>query len=632
MCGIAGYFCPKGITPENADLGLMRSIQFHRGPDGEGSYYSTDKRFQTTFVRLAIIDLDTGNQPLVDRKHKRVLVGNGEIYNFLELQEHNVCRDYPFQTKGDMETVLALISKVGDDFIYHLNGMYALAVYNERKHQLQLVRDRLGIKPLYWAPTSRGGIIFASEIKALFASGLIESKVNETAVTAYLRHGYVPGPQTIFDGIEKIMPGERLIVSSNGDIKKQRYWNAAPHNDIPKNSIDVRNHLRELLEDSIKLQMRADVPIGLLLSGGIDSGIIAALASKYSAGPLNTYSVRFEGAEIDETPLARLVAEKYGTNHSEITIPVKNVADFLPALAWHCDEPQNDPALLPNAQVEKELGKNLKVALNGTGGDELFCGYGRYFQLGIERAYQHLPEFIRRDVVERITKCINPMSAFRLGRAAHWDTDPGRYIHDHSTLFPDPILKLIGHRPMDQTARQSYFARQFSVPHQTRMLIADINTYLVKNLLTLLDRTSMAYGVEARVPFLDHRLVEFALAVPPKIRTPENQQKGLERELAENLLPQKILQAPKRGFAAPAKAWARSGLAKTAQRFLTRPQSLERGWWTADGIKALAAKPERFSFQLYALLMLELTVYLHIENIQLTKPSATMDEIVDAAQ
>lgn len=630
MCGIAGYFCPDGISPEAPDLDAMRRVQRHRGPDGEGVYVSDDRRYQVTFVRLAIIDLEASEQPLVDPDHGRVLAGNGEIYNYQELRADPRCAAYSFRTKGDMEAVLALAAAVGDTVVHDLNGMYALALFEQRPRRLQLIRDRLGIKPLYWARTPKGGIVFASEIKALFASGLLSAEIDENAVSAYLRHGYVPGPATLYKGVAKVMPGERLIATPDGALTTERYWRAGGADMSLATPDEAKTHLLDLLDDSVRLQLRADVPLGVLLSGGVDSGLVVALAARHAAHRLNTYTVRFEGSPSDETPLAALVAQRYGTTHTVVDVPAVDVGDALPNLAWYCDEPQNDPALLPNALIERALGTSLKVALNGTGGDELFAGYGRYFPLPVERRYRKLPGWLRRNVIEPLAGAIDPMTAFRLRRADLRESDPGQYLHDHSTLFPNPMLALIGHRPSAGRAAQSVHAGAPGLPCQTAMLIADLNTYLPENLLTLLDRTSMAFGVEGRVPFLDHRLVEAALAVPPDIRTPEGRQKGLERDMARGLLPDEILSASKHGFAAPANAWARAGLAETARRLLTRPRALERGWWSRHGIEALAARPDRHGFRLYALVMLELAVRLHVEAPSESAPTARLSEIADA--
>lgn len=623
MCGIAGLFLPSGARQQLANINAMLNVMAHRGPDGEKQYQSADKGFQAGFRRLAIIDLETGDQPIVENGGARVLLGNGEIYNYLELRQQPEGLIYSYQTQGDMESVLPLHSAYGPDFVDHLNGMFALALYERDDHRLTLVRDRLGIKPLYWAEVAGGGIVFASEIKSLFASGLVHPAIDETAVSSYLAHGYVPAPMTLYKGVNKLAPAHRLIASADGKISIDRYWRPRPASNLPKDEADIEDHLTALLTDSLKMQLRSDVPLGALLSGGIDSGLMVALAAGLVDKPLETFTVRFEGSPVDETPLAAMVSERYSTNHHELDLPSAGAGDHLVKLAWFSEEPLNDAALLPNFLIEQALGQHLRVALNGTGGDEIFAGYGRYFQLPVEQNYLRVPGFARK----LIRTCMPPMRAWQLGRAEHFKGNRGQYVHDHSTYFPEPVRNLIGN---SQTIPQAVQASSFSAfqgEPQTGALIADLESYLPEDLLLLLDRSSMATSVEGRVPFLDHRFVEAALAVPSAIRTTGGEQKALERRIAAKFLPTPLLEAPKRGFASPVPAWMRAGLGEQAKRLLTRPESLERGWWTAKGIDALLADPDRHAFRVYSLVMLELTVRQFIEgSLTATPPSASLDE------
>jgi asparagine synthase (glutamine-hydrolysing) len=582
---------------------------------------------------LSIIDLDTGSQPIVEDGGARVLLGNGEIYNFVELRQQFA--DYPYRTKGDMETVLPAFAYYGDDFVNHLNGMYSLALYERDIHRLTLVRDRLGVKPIFWAELPGGGVVFASEIKALFIGGLVEAAIDESSVNAYLAHGYVPSPATLFAGIHKLPPGHRLTVDARGEIRVIPYWRPAPAPDFPGDLAEAEKYLLDLLDDSVRLQLRSDVPVGVLLSGGVDSGLLVALAAKRSQHRLNTFTVSFEGALFDEAPLARQVAERYDTNHTEVTVGADSVGDELIRLAWFAEEPLNDAALLPNYLIEKTLGAAVKVALNGTGGDELFAGYGRYFQLPVERRYMALPSWLRRGLIEPAAAAVNPMRAWQLSRARLYDGDRGAYIHAHSTHFPPPVRALIGNRMTAPEGAQVEYGAAFLAEHccdeQTAGLYSDIVTYLPEDLLTVLDRTSMAVGVEGRVPFLDHRLVEAALAVPESWRTPDGRQKALERSMAARFLPEAVIDAPKRGFQSPVPHWMRAGLGGSARQLLTRPQSLERGWWTGAGIETLLADPARHGYRIYSLMMLELAVRLFSESpLETSPPTAGLTEFAAA--
>ncbi len=629
MCGIAGLFLPRGAAVIEADLAAMQDVMRHRGPDGEGDFTTPDRRYQAAFVRLAIIDLATAEQPLVENGGARVLLGNGEIYNYVELRRETP--DYPYRTAGDMEVVLPLAGAEGDGFVHRLNGMYALALYEREPHRLLLVRDRLGVKPLYWSRLAGGGVLFASEIKALFASGLVTPAVDENAVSSFLAHGYVPAPRTLFANVDKLPPGHLLKADAAGNVIVEPYWRAGMAADLPVEAGEIEEYLIHLLGDSVRLQLRSDVPVGALLSGGLDSGLIVAIPAGHSQRPINTFTVRFEGAGVDESPLAAAVAERYGTNHTQLELAAGSVGEYLPKLAWHCEEPLNDAALLPNFLIERMLSGHVTVALNGTGGDELFAGYGRYFRLPVERRYLGLPQWLRRGVVEPAIEGMCPMTAWKLRRAALFDTNRGSYLHDHSTHFPAPLRTLIGNRQTAPEAAQAALFAEFDGPRQTAALFADLNTYLPDDLLTLLDRTSMAVGVEGRVPLLDHRLVEAALAVPPHIRTPGGRQKGLERAMAARFLPEAVLEAPKQGFASPVPAWLEAGLAPLARRILTRPRTLERGWWTAAGIERLLARPRVHGFRVYTLLMLELAVRVLVEDAAATPPGEPLEAYGEAA-
>jgi asparagine synthase (glutamine-hydrolysing) len=629
MCGLGGVFWPKSKTPRDPNMTAILGSIAHRGPDGEEVFKSSDARYAVGFRRLAVIDLETGSQPIADLSSKRVLVGNGEIYNYLELRRDE--NNYPYKTSGDMEVILPLASKYGDQFLDHLNGMFAVALYDEQQHRLLLARDRLGIKPLYWAELSGGGLIFGSEIKALFASGLLDRAVNERAVSAYLAHGYVPAPETLFKGIQKLPPGHLLTINAEGKIEIEQYWRAQPSADLPRERPEIEAHLENLLRDSVHLQMRSDVPVGALLSGGIDSSLMVAMAAEVSDQPINTFTVSFEGAAVDEAPLAKMIAERYETHHTRVMLSTKSIADYMPKLVWYCDEPVNDAAMLPNFLIEEMLSENITVALNGTGGDELFAGYGRYFKLPVEKRYAYLPLWLRQSLIEPMVDTVSPMTAWQLRRAQKFDTDPGSYLHEHSTFFPDNIRALMGNQQaLPEQAQKAYFDA-YSGPRQSGVLYADLNTYLPDQLLTLLDRTTMASSVEGRVPFLDHRLVEAALAVPPEMRTPGAAPKFLERQIAKSLLPPEIINAPKQGFASPVPVWMKAGLGQYAAKILTQTRSLDRGWWTKAGIEKMTLSPNVHGFRLYSLLFLELTIRIHVEDSLINPPSDGLEQFSDAA-
>lgn len=629
MCGLAGLFLPRGASVVTADMTAMLATMHHRGPDGSATFTSEDRRFQAGFVRLAIIDLATGDQPLVEPGDGRVLLGNGEVYNYRELRSRLESDGHRFQTSGDMEPVLKLFAEKGLDFVHDLNGMYGLALWERDAGRLVLVRDRLGIKPVYWSRLAGGGIIFASEIKALFASTLVEPVVDEAAITPWLAHGYVPAPATLWRGVNKLPPGCMLVADADGAIRIERYWRPIPAAGVPQDLHGAKDFLLDRLGESVRLHLRSDVPVSAMLSGGLDSGLVVALAAQALDQPLATYTVRFAGAAIDESPLAAEVAARYGTRHTTFELDSSQAAALLPRLAWFADEPLADATLLPSHLISEVLGRETRVVLNGTGGDELFAGYGRYFRLPVETRYGRLPALVRNNVIEPLVGLANPFLQWQLARAGKFATDRGGYLHDHSTQFPLPLRNLIGHRGGTVTPAQASYFAEFSGPADSGALYAELLTYLPEDLLTLLDRTTMASSVEGRVPFLDHNLVQAALAVPPEIRCHGGRPKALERAMAADLLPASVLEAPKQGFASPVPAWFRGELGGLARRILTRPKTLARGWWSKPGIERLLAQPDRHAFRLYSLLMLELTVSVHGDHRWHEAPSATLADLAE---
>ena len=390
MCGFVGIFSPhRRIDTAKIDIHAgTRSIR-HRGPDGDGYYIAEDGHYQVGFRRISIIDLDGSDQPIHGADGKRILTGNGEIYNYLELR--NQFPNYPYRTRGDMEVVLAAKEALGNEFVHALNGMFSLALYDEVSRELTLVRDPLGVKPLFWARTANGGVGFASEPRALFAAGMLEPAIDITQVPNYLAHGYVPAPNTIFQDVYKLQPGHHLRVGANGGLQSNRYWRARGDERLPNSREGIIEVLSERFRQSVRRQLRSDVPLGALLSGGIDSGLLVATAASQMDRPLKTLSVGFEGADYNELPGARRVAERYGTDHDEVVVDINVAERLLPNVVWHGGEPFNDAALIPNYLVEQEMNRKAKVVLNGTGGDEIFAGYGRYFPLPVERAYCALP-------------------------------------------------------------------------------------------------------------------------------------------------------------------------------------------------------------------------------------------------
>lgn len=621
MCGIAGIFVPQDSVVPEYRLSEMLKVMRHRGPDGSQFHISQNRHFQAAFTRLAIIDVENAQQPLIEEGGKWVFLGNGEIYNYVQIKSSLEREGVKFTTKGDMEPAFKLFIKEGNKFINKLNGMFALAAYSRDEHRLLLARDHFGIKPLYWAKTSNGIIVFASEIKSLFNSGLIRPKLNKEVLYSYLSHGFIPSPHTLFLGVYKIPPASMMSINSSGDIHFETYWEPHAALDFPKDKNEIKEELLLRLKASIKSQLNSDVPLAVLLSGGIDSGLIVALSSEFLSKPLKTYTVNFSYAKHNETPLACEVAERYHTEHHVIEVNGEHLAETLPKLVWYCEEPLFDASFYPNYLISKELAQNVKVVLNGTGGDELFAGYGRYFPTPMERMYNKVPSWLRTHLIESGIAPFNPLLAWKLSRAGKFQTDRYAYLHEHLTQFPLPILNQMGVSQQLFVPAQSTLMQNYGGPIDSGQLIADMKTYLCEDLLLLLDRTTMANSVEGRVPFLDKSLAEAALAVPPAIRTPNQQQKGLLREIASSYLPQSVIRAPKQGFASPMENWMSGDFGNLVANLLQSRNALSRDLWTKESIDYLLLNKRKNAFKLYSIAILELTIQIHIEGKYLEAPN-----------
>lgn len=521
MCGIAGIMSIDGAPPSDAALKALTDALRHRGPDGEGEYRSGGVGFVQT--RLAIIDLETGDQPLYAEMaggNRCALVGNGEIYNYVELRQE-LGTDH-FKTNSDCEPPLQLYVRHGVDFPRHLCGMYALAIHDPSKERLVLSRDPFGIKPIYYAETA-SGFCFASEPQALIAAGLVQASIRHQVAYELLQLQFTCGPETIFDGIKRVMPGETIVVEK-GRITGRHYMQALPDGPPKEQGVEAAlQALDETFKQSVEVHQRSDVPYGMFLSGGIDSSSVLAMMKRLNAEPVHAFTVGFTGTAVhDERDLARAVAQAVGAKHTEIEFTEQDFWTLLPRVAATMDDPVADYATLPSfklAQTAKEAG--LKVILTGEGGDELFAGYGRY------RRARRLKLFGGR---------------------------PMRHagILDGFGLFKDE-KQSAGWR--DGIAAAEHNA---AMPGRTALQIAqatDCTDWLPHDLLTKLDRCLMAFGVEGRVPFLDRNMAEFAVLLPDRLKVKQRTGKWLLRKWLEANLPESNPFARKRGFTVPVGDW-----------------------------------------------------------------------------
>jgi asparagine synthase (glutamine-hydrolysing) len=614
MCGICGIASTRGAVDPNR-LAAMSATLVQRGPDSDGVYVNGEIGLAAR--RLAIIDLVSSDQPITNEGAEVTVVQNGEIYNFQELRQELQRAGHRFVTNGDTEVLIHLYTQHGDGFVDRLRGMFALALWDGKRRRLVLARDRYGIKPLYYREAD-GELAFASELRAL-----PRGEIDLGALDAFLAFNSVPGPLTIFREVRKLQPGH-VLTWQDGRSELLRYARPAP---VPADEVrddeeaELVEELRARLRDSVRAHLMSDVPVGVLLSGGIDSSVLAALAAEELSEPLRTFSIGFEERSFDELGDARLVAERYGTDHHELVLR-PDAALLLPALANAFDEPFADSSALPTYLVSQLAAGEVKVALSGEGGDELFGGYYTYAaDLLAERA-GWTARFLR-PVVERLPSSSARASfdykAKRFVRAGH--LPPLERHHGWKEIFsPDARTELTGRRdafdPVDLLRNR--FEETGEAELLARLQDVDLGTYLVDDLLVKTDRASMAHSLEARVPFLDSVVTNFALSLPSKHKVRGLRKKVLLRKAAEPLVPGELLGRRKRGFSIPAAAWLRGELEPFARETLS-PDTLRRqGFFRPEVVTRLiddhVAGREDLSRQLWGLLAFTLWHERHVER------------------
>jgi asparagine synthase (glutamine-hydrolysing) len=580
MCGICGVVASEreGV-PDLEAVARMSGRLAHRGPDDEGLFHEGPVALAAR--RLSIIDLDHGHQPIENEDRSAVVVQNGEIYNYRELKRELEGRGHRFATDCDTEVLVHLYEEHGDGFVERLRGMFAIALWDKRRQRLLLARDRFGIKPLYYRHVD-GGLSFASELKAMLEQPGFSREIDPKAVSAYLAFNAIPAPLTIFAEARKLPPGH-LLSWEGGEVELRRYARpgAAPGGEARGGSADeLAAELREVLDDSVRAHLVADVPVGVLLSGGVDSGGLAALASAHSEEPLRTFSIGFEEAGFDELSRARLVARRYGTDHHELVLR-PDAVELLPKLVESFDEPFGDSSALPTYLVSELAAGKVKVALSGEGGDELFGGYYTYVADLLARRVGRLAPLARplaEALPSRHDRVGFDYKAKRFARAAA-NADPLERHHAWKEIFsPRERAELAGAKasgwdPVD-LYRERYAETAGAEP-LARMQDVDLGIYLVDDLLVKTDRLSMAHSLELRVPFLDPKVAEFAFSLPTRMKVRGFAKKRLLRRALEPLLPKEILHGRKQGFSIPIAAWLRGPLEPFAREVLA-PSTLAR--------------------------------------------------------
>jgi asparagine synthase (glutamine-hydrolysing) len=588
MCGIAGLVSTDGL-PADAPFkaSAMRDVLVHRGPDESGLF--SDAHAALAHRRLSIVDLASGQQPLANEDQSVWVVFNGEIYNHGDVRRELEAHGHRYRTKSDTETIVHAYEQWGLECMHRFRGMFAFAIWDQPKRRLLLVRDRLGVKPLYWG---RAGttLLFGSEIKALLASGLIEPEANQSVLPELLSTRYVSGEETLFATIRKLLPGHALVFEQ-GRVRTWQYWDIPlDRKDPTLKAHDIISTFRGLLEESVRLRLMSDVPLGLFLSGGIDSSAIAALMSRMIDRPLQTFSVAFKDRAFNELEYSRTVATAIGAEPHEVVIDDRAFFDALPRLVWHEDEPIAHPSSIPLYFVSELARRHVTVVLTGEGSDELLAGYGKYPRIAWNwRAgtiYEGIVPSPLRSAIARALPWV-PGTFGRYARRSFLAMD-----RTPASMFLDNFASI---RLADQRRLLSAEARQTATPadayssslayfyrpngHSTlldRLLYADMKTYLVE-LLMKQDQMSMAASIESRVPFLDHKLVEFAATLPDDWKLQGWTTKRILREAMKGLLPDTILRRPKMGFPVPFGQWMRGGWNAVARDVLLDRRSIQRG-------------------------------------------------------
>jgi asparagine synthase (glutamine-hydrolysing) len=677
MCGIAGvsWSQPRRL-PDRDEVERMVDALAHRGPDARGIYHS-DKGFidgpnthgdwpespsSTGAIlghrRLSIIDLAGGQQPLSNEDQTIWVILNGEIYNYRELRDQLKLRGHQFATDSDTEVIVHLYEDMGDRYVDELRGMFAIAIWDSKKQRLLLARDRIGQKPLVYREAN-GRLDFASEFKSLMQLQDAPREIDVRSIDLYLTYQYVPHPTSMLVGYQKLAPGH-LAVYESGNLTVKRYWkppyeqgsigHVDPASTEPNEALagcktwtkeKWQSALRDTLTEAVRLRMRSDVPLGSFLSGGIDSTIISGLMQQLSDRPIHTFSIGFPVAKFDETAFAREASEHLGTEHHE-QIVTPSALDILPKLVWHYDEPFSDSSSIPTMYLSQMTREHVTVSLSGDGGDELFAGYDRYKAVRMGHWFDRLPRPIRAFMTAKIWQKIPASTEQRSFRrrakrflSALGDSPQRRYLrwisifdsHVRSELISDDVkARLNAHDAA--TFIESTYTMCPDRDFVTQTTCADVQSYLPCDIMTKVDIASMAFGLEARSPFLDHRVVELAAKMPLDLKLNGNQGKQILIDTFSDLLPASIQSRPKMGFGVPIDHWFRNELKPLLYDVLLSKQTLDRGLFNSETVRKfvdehVSAKWDH-SYRLWNLLVFEVWQRTYVDRTDTSMPLASL--------
>ncbi len=620
MCGIVGFVNANGRAADRSVIEKMNAAIIHRGPDEDGFYVK--ENVALAMRRLAIIDLAGGQQPIFNSDRSKVIVFNGEIYNYRELRADLEKLGDKFYTNSDTEAIIHLYDRYGADCVDHLRGMFAFAIWDEREKSLFVARDRVGKKPVLYAHRPNGDLVFGSEFTALLEHGDVPRDVDYEAIDAYLSFLCVPAPLTAFKAIRKLEPGHWLRWK-DGRIETRRYWLPDFSRKIRITEEEAIEETTRIVKEATRLRMISEVPLGAFLSGGVDSSTIVALMAQLSDRPVKTFSIGFEEQDYSELKYAKRVAEHVGAEYNEFIVR-PNALEILPTLVRHYGEPYADSSAIPTYYVSRETRQFVTVALNGDGGDESFAGYERYAAMKIAEIYRKIPSVLRKALIETPVG-LAPTSELRKSRvrdaqrflkAAALD-DNQRYLRWMSTFMPETKSELYsddflaaknGHEASDFLDR--WFAESEVNGLLDATMLTDQMTYLPNDLLVKVDIASMANSLEARSPFLDHKVIEFAASLPEKLKMRRFETKSLLKKVAARLVPGEVIYRRKMGFGVPVGNWFRGEMKDFVRDVLLSDRCLTRGLFRSDAVRKYVEEHtsgERdHTFQVWTLLMLEL--------------------------
>lgn len=600
MCGICGYSRKKLI--DNTLLVKMNDTMYHRGPNDSGTWEIQKNGYGVGFAqrRLSIFDLSSlGHQPMISEDGKVVLAFNGEIYNFLELKEELEHKGYRFQSHCDTEVIIASYQEWGNECFKRFNGMFAIAIYDEKKECIILARDRIGKKPLYYYYDSEN-FVFASELKPIMKYPYFPKQIDQSVIGHFMCNKYIVSPSTIFCNTYKIEPGTYLVYQNN-EIYKHSYWDLITVWENTEKEIEdigtAKSQLKSLLEDSVSKRLLADVPVGTFLSGGIDSTLITAVAQEVSGSPIDSFTIGFYDEERNEAPYASEIAKHIGTDHHELYMKDEQILQMLQNLPQYYDEPFSDSSQLPSMLVSQMAAEHVTVALSGDGGDELFCGYKMYDWTWIVEHFDFLGAIESKMPWNKVFLPHIPpeFRAFIQNRGEEYKCQ----------LYIDVMIEEVEKLLLPDVLRVKYdVEKRIRTDNlQEKRMLLDMVTYLPDEILAKMDRASMKYSLEVRCPLLDYRIPEWSFGVSHNLKYHSFDKKYLLKELTYDYVPRKLLDRPKKGFGVPLRKWLRTVL-KTEILRLSEPIKLERqGIFRADAVRELIEKQEKSNKIVYSSLL-----------------------------